>query len=435
MDAFATSGAGRRERVVVGLAMAIGLAIRAAYVIHTRGQALAGDQIEYDIEGRLIAAGHWFWSTTPYGIAHPSMWKAPGYSAWVGVWYGLIGAHPMRLELVQTLLGPLTILLTWLLGRRLFGPRVGVVAAAVVAIYPFAWQYETRLYSESLATPLTLGVLLMVLGKPPTWRRALGAGALMGVSVLVRPTSAFLFAGLAIAWWLAVGVRRGTAMVALSVAVAALVIAPWTYRNYRLSGAFVPVSVQDAATYGTFNPQAANDPVHPYAWRPVVPGTVRFFDHRHPLPEAVLRDRLQSYADRYIAAHPASLPQAFFWNGLSRLWDVRRPGQALHEVGFQGRSRTLTIIGLAMYYVLLPLALIGLWRARRRRGLVLAVLAIALAASVVFTVDSGTRYRATLEPVIVILAVSAVLPLSRAPRRRTLAEPTGSTDVGTRVAA
>jgi hypothetical protein len=38
----------------------------------------------------------------------------------------------------------------------------------------------------------------------------------------------------------------------------------------------------------------------------------------------------------------------------------------------------------------------------------LAVLALALAATVVFTADSGTRYRATLEPLIVILACAGV---------------------------
>ena len=72
-------------------------------------------------------------------------------------------------------------------------------------------------------------------------------------------------------------------------------------------------------------------------------------------------------------------------------------------------------LGLDAYLVLLPLALIGLWRARRRHALVLGVLAIALGASIVFTVDAGTRYRATLEPLIAILACAGVLGAS-APR-------------------
>jgi hypothetical protein len=62
-----------------------------------------------------------------------------------------------------------------------------------------------------------------------------------------------------------------------------------------------------------------------------------------------------------------------------------------------------------MYYVLLPLSLIGLWLARRRRELVWPVLALAFGASVVFTIAAGTRYRAPLEPLIAILACSAVV--------------------------
>jgi peptidoglycan/LPS O-acetylase OafA/YrhL len=69
----------------------------------------------------------------------------------------------------------------------------------------------------------------------------------------------------------------------------------------------------------------------------------------------------------------------------------------------------VTNLGLDIYDALLPLALVGLWRARRRRALVLGMVAIALGAAVVFTGDSGTRYRATLEPLIAILACAGIL--------------------------
>ena len=42
------------------------------------------------------------------------------------------------------------------------------------------------------------------------------------------------------------------------------------------------------------------------------------------------------------------------------------------------------------------------------------LLAMALAASIVFTVASATRYRAPLEPLLAILAVAAVAPAARA---------------------
>ena len=140
------------------------------------------------------------------------------------------------------------------------------------------------------------------------------------------------------------------------------------------------------------------------------------FDRRHPLPEHVLRARLRENAFDYIRDHPSSLPRAFFWNGLTRLWDVRRPARVLDEVRFEGRSRLLTWVGLALYWPLLVLALVTLWRERRNRALVWPVLAIALAASVVYTADGGTRYRAPLEPLIVVLACAAVWKPSGAQR-------------------
>ena len=45
------------------------------------------------------------------------------------------------------------------------------------------------------------------------------------------------------------------------------------------------------------------------------------------------------------------------------------------------------------------------------------LLAMALAASVVFTVASATRYRAPLEPLLAMLAVAAVAPGRLAPGR------------------
>jgi hypothetical protein len=186
------------------------------------------------------------------------------------------------------------------------------------------------------------------------------------------------------------------------------VLAPWTIRNAVVMHGLVPVSLQDAAAYGTFNRDSANDPVLPYAWRPLPPSDAYLYDPRHPLSDVEFRSRLTKAARQYIRAHPSSVLKAFFWNGLSRLWDARRPSRALAEVHFEGRSRLVSKLGLWVYYVLAPLALLGLWRLRRRTSLVIPVAAIALGASLIFTIASGTRYRATLEPLIAVLALSAL---------------------------
>ena len=385
--------------------------VQVLYALAIRHHALAGDAPEYDAEARLIAAGHLFWTRLPYGILHAGAWKAPLYPAWVGLWYSVFGPHPFVVELAQTVVGISTIPLTHRLADRLFGPRVAIVAAFLVAVYPLAWQFDGLLYPEALATPLYTLILLVVLTTEPAPRQAAAVGVLMGVALLLRPTSEFLFAGILVAWGVRLGWRRGIARTALAIAVAALVVAPWTVRNAVVMHGFVPVSMQDAAIYGTFNAESAHDPVYPYAWRRDPRSVAALF--RTPMPDVALRAKLIAAGTSYIGRHPGSLPSAFFWNGITRLWDIRRPSHALAEVPFEGRSRTVTGIGLAMYAVLAPLALVGLWRARARRWLVLGVLAIALGASVVFTVDAGTRYRAPLEPLIAVLAVSAVVPLQR----------------------
>jgi 4-amino-4-deoxy-L-arabinose transferase-like glycosyltransferase len=414
----------RRELWLVGGAMALSMAAVVVYAFATRPNGLEGDQQVYDFYGRYFTDGKFWWWTAPFGIPHASAWKAPGYPAWVGAAYTVLGTSTLRLALLQSLLAPLTVLLTWMLARRLFEPRVAVAAAFVVALFPFVWEFFGLLYPEALAIPLTLALLVVTLGRDPTPGRAAAVGALLGLNLLVRPTSFFLAAGIAAAWIVASGWRRGSVMTALTIAVAALVVLPWTIRNLVVfDGGFIPISIQDAAAVGTFNSVSANDPDAPYQWRVNVPAFQLEQDPEDPLNDAEVRSELQSRAIDYVEDHPLSVVKAFYWNGITRFWDVRRPSHSLDDAEFQGRSETLTVIGLGMHYLLLPLAIVGLWRARRRRELLWPVVWMAIAASLAFTIVASTRYRAPIEPLIVILAMSALIPFWDRLRRPGAAAP------------
>jgi hypothetical protein len=333
--------------------------------------------------------------------------------AWIGVLYSVLGISVTKALLVQTLIGPVVIGLVWLLARRLFDWRVALLAAFAAATYPNMWQWETRLYSEALALPLGVLLMFLVIERPVTRKLAIGVGVTMGATLLIRPTGVFFFALVLAAFWVGTGFKRGVLMTALSIGVAALCIAPWTIRNYVVSDHFVPLSVQDAALGGTFNAESAGDPNFPYAWRPVpaVHADIIGPAATTRLGDAELRDELQSRAFDYIKDHPEAVPEAFFWNGITRTWDVRRPSNILIEVGFEGRDRRVAKVGLYGFWLLLAGALIALWRERRRTGLVVPVLTGAAAMSVVFSVAAGTRYRVPFEPMIVVLACSTVVAL------------------------
>jgi 4-amino-4-deoxy-L-arabinose transferase-like glycosyltransferase len=406
----------RRELWWLAGAVLLGVAIRLAYVLITSGHTPVNDELEYHREGLFIEQGKWFWTSLPYGIPHASALKPPLFPLWVGFWDWAFGDNlDLLLGIDAVVFGTATMTLSWLLARRLFGPLVAMATVAVLAVYPFAWQFEVRLFSEGVATPITVLALLCFLDRRPTAWRAAGVGALVGVALLVRPTSLFLLAGVVVAWFVATGVRaggwrRGLGYSVLSIAVAALVVAPWTYRNHRVTRGLVPISLQDVNAYGTFNDDSANDPDAPYAWRPTPARDVDLASH--PRSDIALRSALLSRARHYVADHPFSVVEAFFWNGLTRFWDIRRPRHVLAEVPFEARSRTFTWIGLAMYWVLLAGALVALWRLRRRPRLFWPLVALAIAASIVVTTEAHTRYRAPLEPLIVVLACSNVPTLA-----------------------
>src|SRR5207247_2348660 len=130
---------------------------------------------------------------------------------------------------------------------------------------------EARLFSESITTPLVLLALLLALDDEgrPTRRRAVWLGLVLGLLLLSRPSLVYLFLVPLVAWSAAVGWRPGVRMTALTTALAVLVVAPWTIRNYAEYHAFVPISWQDAAgVAGVLNPDSANDKARPYWVRP-----------------------------------------------------------------------------------------------------------------------------------------------------------------------
>lgn len=414
LDRLDLGAAGRpsgRELRWLAVIAALGLALRVVVVILDRHHMLAGDEVTYNRYGTFAEHGRWLWTSEPFGIPHASYWKMPLYPLVVGAAYNL-GLHHHGLELAQTVLGPVMVGLTWLLARRLFGSvRIALAAAAVIAVYPFAWQYQVRLFPEAVAVPLILGLMVVGLDRTPTLRRAAALGVLTGLAILARPNAFVFLAALAVGWIADVGLRRSIGLGVVAGACTLLVLVPWTLRNHRLTGDYQALSVQDAAIYGTFNSAAANDPKQPYAWRAFPPGVRVLL--RHPVDDGEFKRRLRQLGTDYIKDHPESVPKALYWNSFRRAWELRRPGDVLDTAQDAGAGRGATLAGLIMYWLMLPLALLALWRLRHRRALLLTVIAAVLALAASEISVAATRYRGPLEPLIVVLACAGALGARR----------------------
>ena len=73
----------------------------------------------------------------------------PLYYFLLHLWIGITGDSPYYARLLSVLLGAGTIPIIYLIGKRMFGPLMGVAAAAFLAFSPFNVYYaqEARMYT------------------------------------------------------------------------------------------------------------------------------------------------------------------------------------------------------------------------------------------------------------------------------------------------
>lgn len=189
----------RRQAMTLVAILGVALASRVWWLLAHAPGAASGthDELGYaEMARQLISRGvYGYYSTAP------NAFTTPGYPLFVtGVFklanlLGLSGGGEfVALRAVQMLLGVLAVWLVFLLGRRVADARVGLVASAVMAIYPSSFMAQGRLLTESLFTALLLGWLLLALKlrEKRTWQYHAILGALLAVLVLVRPTVALL---------------------------------------------------------------------------------------------------------------------------------------------------------------------------------------------------------------------------------------------------
>ncbi|HLZ30992.1 MAG TPA: glycosyltransferase family 39 protein [Chloroflexota bacterium] len=80
----------------------------------------------------------------------------PLYYETLKAWADVFGSSELGLRSLSAVCGLLAVVLTWLIGRRLFGPLVASVAALLLAVAPLAVYYsqEVRMYAQVTALGL-----------------------------------------------------------------------------------------------------------------------------------------------------------------------------------------------------------------------------------------------------------------------------------------
>jgi 4-amino-4-deoxy-L-arabinose transferase-like glycosyltransferase len=407
--------------IIVGLLLlAFGLRLSAAGWWQSRlgdPQAFAfPDSHSYWFLAERLATGQ------PYEYGGPEfrVFRAPAYPMALAGLFRLVGedAPVMWARGLGAFLGTLTVgAIAWLT-YILFDERAARIAACLAGIYPGAIAMSVFVLSEALFCPLMVAHLTcwVYATRAASTRRTIAwgalSGALAGLATLTRP-SWLLF--VPFAGTLAVIAfrphRRHVLVVVCLVVGMATAMAPWWVRNYRVTGAFVPTTLQvGASLYDGLHPNATGASNMDF-----VP---RFYSEQKEadardanLPgvfETRLSQRMRDAAVQWATTHPARvfvLMRAKF----VRMWN-------LWPNATEFRSWKLRLIIVVGYVPLLVLALWGTWKyASRGWDYVLCVMPAVYFTCLHVVFVSSLRYR---QPAMLIWIVLAAGVLGQATRSK-----------------
>ncbi len=313
------------------------------------------------------------------------------------------------------------------LGRRLFGPAVGLLAGLGLALYPslvyLGVLYE---YPQPLFIVLMTGFFLVLHAwreRGGLWRPA-AAGLLLGASVLTVPTIlAYIPLLLLCAPWLRLpGGARAWAIVLVATAIPVL---SWSFRNQAAYGEFILVNKSASMSFW----QGNNDNYVRYGKAGVLPACGYGFEFTRfcqdfsntaaegldpaltPLQAVNLYSkRGWQYGLQFILEDPwrsvlLTLRKfALFWSPLPdavQLSDDNVP-------------KARTVAATVSYVPVLLLALLAAWQLRRRWRELLPVVAYVVALSAPYLIMlPELRYRLPIDFMFVILAACAFVGLAK----------------------
>ncbi|MBX3284432.1 MAG: glycosyltransferase family 39 protein [Actinobacteria bacterium] len=403
-------------------AVALGAVIRVAWLVAGWNDPIGfEDAFFYHHQANLLADGKGFISPFPYlasGVSSPAAEHPPLYSLYLMA-FSLAGATSVGWhQIATTLLGIGTVALVGLAGREAGGHRVGVVAAFVAAVYPHLWYQSGIVWAEASAQAAVALFVLVAFRyvRRPSWRN-LATVALAGALASMARTELVLLIPLGVGALalltepLSLGRRLRWAALAAAVGVAALV--PWMAFNLARFDEPTTLSSNVGLTLASANCDSTwYGPRIGYwsFWCAEAAGTNATLSGGDP--SAVDAEARRQALD-YIGDHQDRLP-AVVAARLGRISGLWRPWQQVRFDVIEGRPGWIAAAGMGTWWLVLALAAVGV-AALRKRGIpsLPALLPVTVVLIGVVTAFASTRYRASAEPAMVVLAAAGAVHLSR----------------------
>lgn len=408
------------------LIVAAGGALRLAWALYATqepvGLVESGDAFAYFHFGQELAAGRGYINIIN---GAPTAYYPVGYPAILAVlfWLTLHSPVPDDLVMVATLanvaMATASVALVGVIARRLFGSRVGLVAAGITAVFPNLIFYTATVQLETAFILLTLAAVAVLVthnwsAGPPSRRRIVAFGVVLGASVVVRPFSLPLLAGLTAALLVSgSGWRRALGSTAWAGLAVVVMMSPWTVRNLVAMDAFVPFSTNGGDTLCIDRSLDAT-------------GSFRWSSHEGCASgEGVSAEEYEVHQNaantrlalRFVRQHPGkelrlivARGRAMMANDHDGLVFVEGNGNRPF-LGARLRGLLSTVADWTFYGVAV-LAVLGLpaFLRRRRPDVIFVLAALAALTAVPLLLWGNTRFHL---PMLPFLAMAAAVPLAR----------------------
>jgi hypothetical protein len=374
--------------VAVGLLVRIAAAAVAAAHPDWFNAQLVDQELYVSRGAMLVDTGRWAWTFRAVGFVDGNVTgfiKAPLYQVLLSL-FTYAPDYPALVPLGHAVLGALTVAAIYLLALRVHSPRAGLIAVGFYAVWftsiaaiPEYWQ--EHLYNLLL----TLGAawLVRAAGDEGRARDEVRGGLALGLAALTR-SMPLLFVPLSAVW-----LRRRRW---LAVSVFAAVVVPYIVWLSIAKGTFVPIENISGAFL------RFNDPPH----APIA--AARDIRDTSGIPQLLAR---QFAADpvwytRAIAARVRDTLTVSSHDWLETV--IVLPDERTASI-----VKTIAVAGDVPVAVVLILAPFGVVLARNRRGAGILVTWIAVAVlGTAFIGHSGTRYRWSIDPILIALAAAAL---------------------------
>ena len=397
----------------------VALIVRLVYVFQIRQtpffETLGLDAKFYDAWARRIAS---------HTTEREAFFMSPLYPYFLSAIYRILGRDLLLVRVIQAGIGSATAALTYLIGHRVFGGKVGLIGGLVTALYGALVFYDGSILITPLLVflnTLCLYLLIRADDRGSHWLYAL-SGVSLGLAGIGK-ASALAFAPVAVLWiWFAwrhnrAGRARAVALFVLGVI---LVVVPVTVRNFVVSNDLVIVTSNgglnfyignsEISTGGYVKPSGLDIVGDPDGGRIAEDATGR------ELKPSQISAFWYGRSRDYIRQHPGEWAKLLVRKLSFAMSSYELP--QLENYYFQKRYSALLGLPLPAFALIAPLGLVGMALAWRRRQARLLALFFASSMVTIIAFFVVARYRLPVVPVLAIGSGFAVLEMIRLIRDR-----------------